>query len=160
MKNKLQFIVCTLVLMLVSILAGGCLATAPEYYEELDEKERIALRNNAKILAIKGKAVPEHLQAVFLELAPYERIIYEGNKRGRATFRWEIYENSGNGRRITQKDINPYWVMVYANGNLRDPDWKLTHARENLLPTGAATSPKRSKQPAPGRKNHQVRYKR
>ena len=159
MKNYLQLILSVLLPAVMAVLSSGCMATAPEYYEELTDKERTVLINNARILALKGNAVPAHLQNVFMELAPYTRIVYEGNKRGRASFRWEIYESSGNSRRITQKDINPYWVMVYATGNLRDPDWKLSHARENpaLLnpPAAGRDAAKRG-----NRSGSKVQYKR
>lgn len=159
MKNRLQLILSVLTLSVMAALSSGCMATAPEYYEELTDKERAALINSARVLALKGNAVPAHLQNVFMELAPYERIVYEGNKRGRASFRWEIYESSGNNRRITQKDINPYWVMVYATGNLRDPEWKLSHARENPgLPDPPAAG--RSAAPQGNRSVRKVQYKR
>lgn len=112
----------------VLLTAGGC-ATRAEYYEELTEEEHKELLNNARSLALRGKAVPPHLHGVFKEIAPHERIVYTGNKRGKASFRWEIYENVS-GKRITQEDINPYWIMVYATGNLRDPKWKLTFANK------------------------------
>ena len=74
-------------------------------------------------LALRSNAVPGHLREAFLKLTPYERIVYDGNKHGKAAYRWEIYENRNPGKRIAQRDINPYWVMVYAIGDLRDPAW-------------------------------------
>ncbi|MBE6368755.1 MAG: hypothetical protein E7056_01170 [Lentisphaerae bacterium] len=119
-----------LFLLAVGLLLSGC-ATRPEYFEELTAAEQTQLVNSARTLALQGKAVPDHLRGVFAEVVPYQRIVYEGNKRGRATFRWEIYESPADSSRLTQKDINPYWVMVYATGDLTDPDWKLAHANEN-----------------------------
>ena len=131
------------VVLLMVLFAGGCTAVSPEYFEELSEEELTELRRNAKVLALQGKAVPEHLQGVFAELAAHERILYDGHKSGKATFRWEIYEVPKNANRLTQKDINPYWVIVYAIGDLRDPEWKLIHAREDdtlSLPTEKSSS--------------------
>ena len=111
---------------------AGCYST-PEYFDELSHEELNVLRNAARMLAIKGNAVPEHVQMVFVEMQPYERIVYDGDKHGKATFRWEIYDVPENMQQLTQKDVNPYWVMVYATGDLRDPQWKLTHAHETPI---------------------------
>lgn len=147
-----------LTVLLLNFLPSGCTSSRPEYFEELTEVERANLLRNARIIALQGKAMPEHLRGVFVELAPYERIVYDGNKRGKATFRWEIYENTGNRRRITQKDVNPYWIMVYAFGDLRDPEWKLSHAQETaqlqIVNDPSGSTPNR---PAPAQR---VRYKR
>ena len=117
------------------IIAGGCVSS-PEYYTELTEAEQKQLLYSARALALQGNAVPERMKMVFKELEPFQRIIYNGNKRGKATFRWEIYDIPENVRKLTQKDVNPYWVMVYAIGDLTDPKWQLTHANEDpSLPT-------------------------
>ena len=129
-----------LFLLAVGLLLSGC-ATRPEYFEELTAAEQTQLVNSARTLALQGKAVPDHLRGVFAEVVPYQRIIYEGNKRGRATFRWEIYEKRRTGGRLTQKDINPYWVIVYAIGDLRDPSWKLSHANQGTLQPASAVQP-------------------
>ena len=133
----------------------GCV-TPPEYYEELTEAEQKQLLHSARVLALQGKAVPDHLRAVFAELKPYQRIVYYGNKKVKASFRWEIYENYSENNRVTQKDINPYWVMVYATGDLTDPKWQLTHAHETPgLQTQSDRPPVR-----PQRPKQKVRYKR
>lgn len=111
------------------VLAGGC-ASSPEYYEELTPAEQKQLLHSARTLALRGKAVPDRMLGVFSDFVPYQRIVYDGNKRGKATFRWEIYDVPRNARKLTQKDINPYWIMVYATGDLTDPKWQLTHAEE------------------------------
>ena len=146
--------------LFVVLFAAGCTAVSPEYFEELSGEERAALLRSAKIMALQSKtAVPAHLRTVFAELAPYERIVYDGNKHGKASFRWEIYENPANSERLTQKDINPYWIMVYAMGDLLDPRWKLSHANEDLQPVAAAGQ-QPGNQPNRSRKVRQVRYKR
>ena len=139
------------------VLLTGCVAKGPEHYEELSEKERAALLHTARALALRSNAVPAHLQSAFVKLAPYERIVYDGNKHGKASFRWEIYEKRRTGRRLTQKDVNPYWVMVYATGDLQDPAWKLSHANQSDLNESAPNRPQRL---APGRSRpvRQVRY--
>lgn len=128
---------------------NGCVSSSPEYFEELTTAEQTQLLNSAKVLALQGKAVPEHLQGVFMELVPYQRIVYDGNKHGKATFRWEIYDSlQGKGKKVTQKDVNPYWVMVYAIGDLTgDPDWKLSHAHEDENLQTAPQPPRRQNQP-------------
>ena len=155
------------------LLLSGC-TTSPEYFEELNAAEQTQLVHSARVLALQAKAVPEHLQAVFAELAPYQRIVYDGNKRGKASLRWEIYESPANADRLTQKDINPYWVMVYATGDLTDPEWKITHANENPNLPGPddirrmqrqqqqrqQTAPRSNEaRPNGGRRVHQVKYK-
>lgn len=145
------------------LLLAGCASPRSEYFDELTEDERQTLIRNAKVVALQRKAVPEHLQGVFSELAPSERIVYTGNKEGKATFRWEIYESPANANRLTQKDINPYWVTVYAIGDLRDPDWKLRHAREDQTLSDQPL-PQRQKvrpvNPNGSRPVNEVRYKR
>ena len=125
----------------------GCYST-PEYFDELSREELNVLRNAARALALQGNAVPEHMKAVFVEMQPSERVFYDGDKRGKASFRWEIYDVAENDQVLTQKDINPYWVMVYATGDLRDPQWKLTHAHETFN-TPEATPAGRAKQETP-----------
>ena len=146
-------------LMLFAALFMLCLAgcqTSPEYFEELSHEELNVLRNAARMLALKGNAVPAHVQAVFVEMQPYERIIYDGDKHGKASFRWEIYDVPADMQQLTQKDINPYWVMVYATGDLTDPKWQLTHAHETPgLQTQSDRPPVR-----PQRPKQKVRYKR
>ena len=139
------------------MLFAGCATKGPEHYEELTEKERTALLHSARALALRGNAVPLHLQNAFAKLAPYERIVYDGNKHGKASFRWEIYEKRRTGGRLTQKDVNPYWIMVYAIGDLQDPSWKLSHANQGELTESAPQQPRRR---APGRSRpvRQVRY--
>ena len=141
----------------VLVLFAGCVAKSPEHYEELSEKERTALQHTARALALRGNAVPLHLQSAFAKLAPYERIVYDGDKHGKATFRWEIYEKRRSGSRLTQKDVNPYWVMVYAIGDLQDPSWKLSHANQGDI---AESVPQYQRRTAPGRSRpvRQVRY--
>ena len=150
------------------LLLTGCVSTSPEYFDELTPAEQAELLNSARVLALQGKAVPAHLQGVFLELTPHQRIVYDGNKHGKASFRWEIYDSprrKGNSR-ITEKDVNPYWVMVYAIGDLTDPQWKLTHAREDETLQDAPQPPRRgdsSGRPAEKRSRprqfQEVRYK-
>ena len=158
--KKIGFFVCALAAVLA---LSGC-ATAPEYYEELTEAEQKQLLHSARVLALKSNAVPEHMKGIFPELNPYQRISYTGNKEGKAVFRWEIYENPANERRLTQKDINPYWVMVYATGDLTDPEWKLTHAQEIPgAPAAPAVNNTRRKAPRYPRQyqpKQKVRYKR
>ncbi len=134
------------------LLAGGCVSS-PEYYEELTEKEQKQLLLSARTLALQGKAVPERYQALFMELPPYQRIVYDGNKHGKATFRWEMYGNKTKRSTITQQDINPYWVMVYATGDLTDPKWQLTHAYED--PTLLQKIEKMQSAPANGNNSDQ-----
>ena len=120
------------------IIAGGCVSS-PEYYTELTEAEQKQLLYSAKKLALQGNAVPDRMLLVFKEVEPFQRIVYDGNKHGKATFRWELYDTPENVRKLTQKDVNPYWVMVYAIGDLTDPKWQLTHANEDpSLPTTQA----------------------
>ena len=120
-----------LAVLLLSVLFTGCLATRSEYIEELTPTEEANLELGARKLALQGKAVPNHMLSLFMETKPSRRIVYDSNKTGKATFRWELYDMPKNPRRITQKDINPHWVMVSATGDLRDPEWKLSFAREN-----------------------------
>ena len=128
------------------IIAGGCVSS-PEYYTELTEAEQKQLLYSARVLALQGNAVPERMLLVFKEVEPFQRIIYNGNKRGKATFRWELYDVPENVRKLTQKDVNPYWIMVYATGDLTDPKWQLTHANEDpSLPTVNAKSNNRRQQ--------------
>ena len=115
------------------LLLAGCVSRGPEHYEELSEKERSALQHTARALALRSDVVPQHLRNAFMKLAPHERITYDGNKHGKASFRWEIYEKRNHNNKLTQKDINPYWVMVYAIGDLRDPSWKLSHANQGMI---------------------------
>ena len=117
--------------LLLTVLLNGCASTQSEYFEELTAVEETNLELGARKLALQGKAVPEHMLSLFMETKPSRRIVYEGNKSGKATFRWELYDMPKNPRRITQKDINPHWIVVYAIGNLRDPEWKLAFAQEN-----------------------------
>lgn len=146
-----------------ALLLSGCAVGQPEYFDELTEEERLTLIRNAKVVALQRNAVPAHLQGVFSELSPSERIVYTGNKEGKATFRWEIYESPANANRLTQKDINPYWVTVYAIGDLLDPDWKLRHAREDKN-FSTMQLPQRQKSrpvnPNGSRPVNEVRYKR
>ena len=146
-----------LAMIMLAAVVSGCASSSPEYYEELTEKERSALLHSARALALRANAVPGHLRNAFVKLAPHERIVYDGDKHGKASFRWEIYEKRRAGARLTQEDVNPYWVMVYAVGDLRDPAWKLTHANQGEL---------ESRQQAPGfspfrnsRQVRQVRYR-
>ena len=144
----------------LGIILSGCAATSPEYYEELNEKERAALLHTARALALRGDAVPTHLRNAFVKLAPHERIVYDGNKRGKAAFRWEIYERKTQNSRLTQRDVNPYWVMVYAIGDLRDPAWKLSHANQDGVVNNDQQTPPQRQTPQRSHKIQQVRYKR
>jgi len=155
MKKKFAYLLAVCAAMLPGM---GCISGPAEYYEELTVDEQRELLNDARGLAMRSKAVPAHLQTVFKELTPYTRIVYSGNKRGKATFRWEIYENVS-GKRITQQDINPYWIMVYATGNLRDPQWKLSFANKDITAEGAERE-RAAEREQRRRRNHQVRYKR
>lgn len=142
---------------------SGCVSSSPEYYEELSESERSSLQHAARALALRGNAVPNHLRNAFVKLSPYERIVYDGDKRGKATYRWEIYENRTPGKNIGQQDINPYWVMVYAIGDLRDPSWKLNHANEDRSMNNAPAIRPGGAMPFEGNRPRQirkVRYKR
>ena len=139
------------------MLLAGCVANGPEHYEELTEKERTALQHTARALALRGNVVPLHLQNAFAKLAPYERIVYDGDKHGKATFRWEIYEKRRSGGRLTQRDVNPYWIMVYAIGDLRDPSWKLSHAKPGNSSENTSDRPRRLTSPR-SRPVRQVRY--
>ena len=134
------------------MLLAGCVSRGPEHYEELSEKERSALLHTARALALRGDAVPGHLRNAFVKLAPHERIVYDGDKHGKASFRWEIYEKR-NGGKLTQQDINPYWVMIYAVGDLRDPSWKLSHANQGGINQGNNNQLRQY----PGSRNRQVR---
>lgn len=127
------------------MMLSGCISISSEYYEELTPAEERSLLLGARKLALQGKAVPPHMLALFMDKEPSRRIVYDGDKYGKATFRWELYDMPKNPRRITQKDINPYWIMVYAIGDLRDPEWKLTFARENPALQNRLTPP----QPSP-----------
>ena len=116
--------------LLVLLLFNGCISNSPEHYEELTADEHAALVNSAKVLILQSKLVPAHLQQSFIRVAPEERIIYNGDKRGKASLRWEIYENRPRaGQKITQKDINPYWITAQATGNLLDPQWQVSQAQ-------------------------------
>ena len=141
----------------LGILLNGCASSSPEYFEELNEKEHAALLHTARALALRSNAVPAHLHNAFIKLAPHERIVYDGSKHGKASFRWEIYEKRNQNNRLTQKDVNPYWVMAYAIGDLRDPAWKLTHANQDSAGSEAVTPARQM--PARGRHIRQVRYK-
>lgn len=152
-----------LVFSVLCIILNGCAATSPEHYEELTEKECTALRHAARALALRGNAVPEHLRNAFIKLAPLERIVYDGNKHGKASYRWEIYEKRSQNKRLQQKDVNPYWVMVYAIGDLRDPSWKLSHTNQNSMNNmnnmnNNQQSPARRQYPQRSRQVRQVRY--
>ncbi len=141
-----------LAILLFTVLFTGCLATRSEYIDELTPAEEANLELGARKLALQGKAVPNHMLSLFMESKPSRRIVYDGNKSGKATFRWELYDMPKNPRRITQKDINPHWVMVSATGDLRDPDWKLSFARENpALQMKAPTPPQQNNNRAPQR---------
>lgn len=141
-----------LAILLFTVLFTGCLATRNEYIDELTPAEEANLELGARKLALQGKAVPNHMLSLFMESKPSRRIVYDGNKSGKATFRWELYDMPKNPRRITQKDINPHWVMVSATGDLRDPDWKLSFARENpALQVKAPTPPQQNNNRAPQR---------
>ena len=141
-----------LAILLFTVLFTGCLATRSEYIDELTPTEEANLELGARTLALQGKAVPNHMLSLFMESKPSRRIVYDGNKSGKATFRWELYDMPKNPRRITQKDINPHWVMVSATGDLRDPDWKLSFARENpALQMKAPTPPQQNNNRAPQR---------
>lgn len=147
-------LICTGAVMLLA----GCVSRSPEHYEELSEKERSALLHTARALALRGDAVPPHLKSAFVKLAPHERIIYNGDKHGKAAFRWEIYEKRSSSNKITQKDVNPYWVMIYAIGDLRDPAWKLTHANQGDIKKNSQFNPAQSNS-FRGRQFRHVRYK-
>lgn len=127
----------------LAAVVSGCASSSPEYYEELTEKERLGLQHTARALALRSNAVPEHLKSAFMKLTPLERITYNGNKHGKATFRWEIYEKRRANARLTQKDVNPYWVIIYATGDLLDPAWKLSHANQGSLQTAPQQQPER-----------------
>ena len=105
----------------LAAVVSGCVSSSPEYYEELTEKERLGLQHTARALALRSNAVPEHLKSAFMKLTPLERITYNGNKHGKATFRWEIYEKRRANARLTQKDVNPYWVIIYEPDKSRRP---------------------------------------
>lgn len=122
------------------LIAAGC-ASSPEYYDELTEAEQKQLLYSARTLALQGNAVPQRMLLVFNEVEPFQRIVYNGNKRGKASFRWEIYDTPENVRKLTQKDVNPYWIMVYATGDLTDPKWQLTHANEDPSLPAVNTQP-------------------
>ena len=143
-----------LAILLLTVSFTGCLATRSEYIDELTPTEEAALELGARKLALQGQAVPNHLLSLFMESKPSRRIVYDSNKSGKATFRWELYDMPKNPNRITQKDINPHWVMVSATGDLRDPEWKLSFARENpaLQTTPAApAAPQQNNNRAPQR---------
>ena len=84
------------------LAAAGCLSGGPENYRELSEEERVALENSARLLVIQSKVVPEHLRNVFAEIPGHERIVYTGDRAGRAEYRWEIYDSPAGGK-ITQR---------------------------------------------------------
>ena len=144
----------SVLLLAAATLLTGC-ATTPEYYEELSEAESAALLKQARKLALSSNRIPGHLQAVFMELPPYVRVLYDGSKHGKATFRWEIYENRQNTKQITQRDINPFWINVYAIGDLTDPQWKMFCSQEDHSQKNAAESA-----PPRNRRGQRVRYKR
>lgn len=133
----------------------GCRSTGPENYRELTEEERVKLEYSARLLVMQSRVVPEHLRAVFAEIPGHERIVYTGDRKGRAEYRWEIYDSPA-GNMVTQKDVNPFWVRVYAEGDLTEPKWKMTHSQD-WTPPGAARSGGRM----PGsRQGDSVRYRR
>ena len=127
------------VLGLTAVLTG-CRSGGPENYRELSDEERVKLERSARILVMQSKAVPEHLRSIFAEIPGHERIVYTGDRTGRAEYRWEIYDSPA-GPRITQKDVNPFWVRVYAEGDLRDPSWKMTHSSDWAGPVEPAERP-------------------
>lgn len=141
-------------------LAGGlcgCRSGDAAYYRELSDPQRAELEKSAKLLVLQSKAVPEHLRAVFEELPGHERIVYTGDCRGRAEYRWEIYESSG-GARISQKDVNPFWIRVYAEGDLLHPEWKMACSGPGVPASGKPpTSGDRSGQARPTQNS--VRYR-
>lgn len=139
------------------LMLSGCISSSAEYYEELTPSEEQSLVLGARKLALQGKAVPPHMMALFMDKAPSRRIVYDGDKYGKATFRWELYDTPKNPRRITQKDINPHWIMVIATGDLRDPEWKLTFARENPDLQTRLTPPQRNQQSDPRYQQRQRR---
>ena len=135
--------------LLLTVLFTGCMAAKSEYFEELTPAEEKALLLGARKLALQGKAVPEHMMNLFMEKEPARRIVYEGSKSGKATFRWELYDMPKNPSRITQKDINPHWIVVYAIGDFRDPEWKLAFAQTGKtleMVSPAQLAPERSRQ--------------
>ena len=141
----------------LAAVVSGCASSSPEYYEELTEKERLGLQHTARALALRSNAVPEHLKSAFMKLTPLERITYNGNKHGKAAFRWEIYEKRRANARLTQKDVNPYWVIIYATGDLLDPAWKLSHANQGDLTNDSSPQPDMNRNWQINR--NQVRYK-
>ena len=142
-------------------LMAGCRSGGAENYRELSDAERIELELSARNLVIQSKVVPEHLRSVFAEIPGHERIVYSGDKAGRAEYRWEIYDSPA-GSKMTQKDVNPFWVRVFAEGDLTRPKWKLTHSRD-WTPPGAGSSggqPRRERRMPGARPGDTVRYRR
>ncbi len=138
-----------LVLAGVLVASGvlcGCRSGTSEYYRELSDEQRAELEKSAKLLVLQSQAVPERLRGVFEEIPGNERIIYTGDCRGRAEYRWEIYENSETTR-IRQKDVNPFWIRVYAEGDLLNPQWKMAHSDFAAKPAAGAAGGT----PSPGR---------
>lgn len=135
--------------LVLTVLLNGCISSQSEYFEELTPTEEKTLLLGARKLALRGKAVPEHMLSLFMEKEPARRIVYEGSKSGKATFRWELYDMPKNPSRITQKDINPHWIVVYAIGDFRDPEWKLAFAKTGKtleMVSPAQLAPERSRQ--------------
>lgn len=150
------------VLGLTAVLTG-CRSGGPENYRELSDEERVKLERSARILVMQSKAVPEHLRSIFAEIPGHERIVYTGDRTGRAEYRWEIYDSPA-GPRITQKDVNPFWVRVYAEGDLTAPQWKLTYSQDWEPPAGAretgSGNSRRGRRAPGGRPGDSVQYRR
>ena len=141
--------------LLALLMFNGCVSGSPEHYEELTAEEHASLVNSAKVLILQSKLVPAHLQQSFVRISPQERIIYNGDKHGKASLRWEIYENRPrSGQKITQKDINPYWITAQATGNLLNPQWQVSQA-QSMVPQKLAPGQSRNG----GRQVRSVRYK-
>ena len=139
---------------------AGCRSTGPENYRELSEEERVKLEYSARLLVMQSKVVPAHLRSVFAEIPGHERIVYTGDRAGRAEYRWEIYDSPA-GSKVTQKDVNPFWVRVYAEGDLTAPKWKMTHSQDWTAP-GKSTEgrPQRGTRMPGARQGDSVRYRR
>ena len=149
--------------LVLTVLLNGCISSQSEYFEELTPTEEKTLLLGARKLALQGKAVPEHMLSLFMEKEPARRIVYEGNKSGKATFRWELYDMPKNPKRITQKDINPHWIVVYAIGDFRDPEWKLAFAQTGKTLQMASPdqlAPERPRSPEPSRRPVRSRQQR
>ena len=143
-------------------LLAGCRSGGSENYRELSDAERIDLELSARKLVMQARVVPEHLRGVFAEIPGHERIVYTGDKAGRAEYRWEIYDSPA-GNRITQKDVNPFWVRVYAEGDLTSPKWKMTHSQDWTPPRAGASGaqqPRRVRRMPGARPGDTVRYRR